>query len=90
MQPGQRQRLPPVRLHPFVCPAWDQGRCHHEAITAQRLHLPIKTISRRAGLDADVNFRSRRFRDRHRVLQLCCTEGDIYLAMLPNGPSLLA
>ena len=54
MQPRQRDRVPPVRLDPLTRPLRDQSRRNHHAVVAKRLDLPVQPISRRPGLEADM------------------------------------
>ena len=54
MQPRQRDRVPPVRLDPLARALRNQGRSDHHTIVAERLDLAIKPISRRPGLEADM------------------------------------
>ncbi len=54
MQTRQRNRIPTVRLDPLARSFRDQCRSDHHAIVAERLNLAIEPISRRPGLEADM------------------------------------
>ena len=54
IKPRQRDRVAPVRLHPLARSFRDQRRSDHHAVVAERLNLTIKPISRRPGLEADM------------------------------------
>lgn len=47
--PGQRQRIPPIGLHPIAGLVRDQRRRHHDAVVAQVLDLPIQPVAGRSG-----------------------------------------
>jgi hypothetical protein len=50
----QRNRIPTVRLDPLARSFWDRRRSDHQAVVPERLHLAIKPVSRRPGLEADM------------------------------------
>ena len=54
VQTRQRDRIAPVRLDPLARSFRDQRRSDHQAIVAERPYLAIKPVSRRPGLEADV------------------------------------
>jgi hypothetical protein len=54
MQPRQRHRVPPVGLDPFAWPLRDQRRRHHHAVVAKIPNLPVQSVTRRPGLEADM------------------------------------
>jgi hypothetical protein len=54
MQPGQRDCIAPVRLHPVAGPAGDQRGRHHRAVVAKSGDLPVQAVATRAGLVADL------------------------------------
>ena len=54
VQPRQRDRIPSIRLDPLARAFRNQGRSDNHTIVAERLDLPIKPISRRPGLEADM------------------------------------
>jgi hypothetical protein len=54
MQPGQRDRISPVRLDPLARTLRDQGRRDHQAVVPQLLNLTIQPVPRRASFKANV------------------------------------
>jgi hypothetical protein len=54
MQPRQRDRIPSVRLDPLSRPLRDQGRRNHHAVVTEFANLPAQPVTRRPGLEADV------------------------------------
>ena len=54
MQPRQRDRVPPVGLDPLARPLRDQRRRNHHAVVAKIPNLPTQPVTRRPGLEADM------------------------------------
>ncbi len=54
MKTRQSDRIPTVRLDPFTRSFRDQRRSNHHAVMPERLHLAIEPVSRRPGLEADM------------------------------------
>ena len=54
MQPRQRDRVPSVRLDALSRPLRDQGRRNHHAVVTKIADLPAQPVTRRPGLEADV------------------------------------
>jgi hypothetical protein len=54
MELRQRDRVAPIGLVALARPLRDQGRGDHQAIMSERPTLAIKPVSRRPGLEADM------------------------------------
>jgi EmrB/QacA subfamily drug resistance transporter len=54
MQPRQRDRVSSVRLDALARPLWDQGGRNHHAVVTKVADLPAQPVTRRPGLEADV------------------------------------
>ena len=54
MQPGQRDRVAPVGLHPLACSLRHERRRHHRAAVAESGDLPVQAVAARARLVTDA------------------------------------
>ena len=77
MQPGQIDRIPPIRLDPISRFARDQRRSHDDATMPSKGQLPLNPIAARSGLITEPKlvpsarqFRSQSLQSRRRVRDL--------------------
>ena len=77
MQPGQIDRVPPIRLDPISRFARDQRRSHDDATMPSKGQLPLNPIAARSGLITEPKlvpsarqFRSQSLQSRRRVRDL--------------------